>query len=63
MHRPFISIAALTILIVSPCVQAQWVKTSSAEDTTSYLSTKPIIYQGLVARIQMLTDLKEPETL
>ncbi len=53
-----VACAALTLP-----VQAQWLKTSSAEDTTSYLSTKPVIYQGRIARTQMLTDMKQPEVL
>jgi len=63
MRHSLLCITALTIFIASPCVQAQWVKTSSTEDTTSYLSTKPLIYQGPIARIQMLTDLKQLESL
>lgn len=42
---------------------AQWLKTSSTQETTSYLSTKPYIYQGHIARTSLLVDLKEPELL
>ena len=54
---------AIALGTLSPSAQAQWLRTSSAEDTTSYISTKPIIYQGPIARTQMLTDMKQPEVL
>lgn len=57
------SLAALLLLTTTPLAQAQWHKTSSSDDSTSYVSTKPIIYQGPIARTHLLTDLKQPEVL
>ncbi len=62
--RNLLSCITAFIMLTAPLrAQAQWVKTSSSDDEVSYLSTKPIIYQGNIARIQLLTDLKEPEVL
>lgn len=63
MRKSFEVLSALILLTITALAQAQWTKTSAAEDSTSYLSTKPIIYQGRIARTQMLTDLKQPEVL
>ena len=56
-------VTALLISVLSPSVQAQWVKTSTTDDTTNYLSTQPVIYQGHIAHTQMLTDMKQSEVL
>ncbi|MDO8693737.1 MAG: hypothetical protein Q7J51_06530 [Sheuella sp.] len=63
MRNLFASLAALLLLTTTPLVQAQWVQTSTSDDATSYVSTKPIIYQGHIARTHVLIDLKQPEVL
>lgn len=56
-------ITALALGALSLPAHAQWVRTSSAQDTTSYLSTQPVIYQGHIARTKMLTDLEKAEII
>lgn len=63
MQKSLKLILALALGIISLPAQSQWIKTSSAEDTTSYLSTQPVIYQGHIARTKMLTDLQQAEVL
>ena len=63
MRNLFAILAALFIWTTTPLAQAQWVKTSSSDDATSYVSTRPIVYQGHIARTHLLIDLKQPEVL
>ena len=63
MHISLSWIAALTIAVSSLPVHAQWVKTTSSQEATSYISTQPIMYKGRIARTQLLTDMKEPEVI